>query len=240
MAVEMERFNLFPTLVCKYKYDETRQFEDIFNQHENKYLLSTDRGVDAGEHTGFNAVHKEPAFSNLYAFIARSVNHYMTELAMDTSKYRIIIGKSWLSYVDNVVDIEPHNHADHHISFIYYVDDPTGMDYIHFGNTHQPNINQPFHGAFNPGPETNVDGRQPNIKEWNAYNSFDTGFQCEEGDLWVFPGKLSHWTKTKRTPFDKEKRRAIAGDVLLVYKDPSNRMLFGIYDPSHWTVYDVK
>ena len=150
---------------------------------------------------------------------------YLMQLNMNMSKFDLLLAKSWLSYVkSDIGTIPPHSHADHHLSFIYYVRAPPDSDMLSFGLPFNESINEPFYEAFNY--------RYNNINDFNELNSTSWSFDVAPSQLWIFPSKLRHWTKRVKSDFTGV-RQAIAGDFKLVYNDVNNKTPFGMYYESH-------
>lgn len=222
----MNKIELFPALLSTFNYDNHDVFKQTYLEHANKYVIND----LTGEAEGVNLVHHNPAFADFYAWVASCSKQYLEELNINLDKMNIVMAKSWLSFVDADREVPFHSHADHHLSFIYYVNAPAGCDYINFGDPRGANLNEPFHGAF----EKTFD----NIIEYNRYNSRNHYFPANEGQLWIFPSKMNHWT-TRFTEFEGV-RQAIAGDLLLIYNDINNKTPFGMYSQEYWKFYDPK
>jgi hypothetical protein len=223
----MIKHELFPTLVCTFQYDKHKEFKELFNQNYLKYGHYNDDGVFVtGESEGFNKVHHEPAFVDFYDFTTACMKLYLMEMGVNLDNFYIVIGKSWLSFCDMNREVPPHNHGDHHLSFIYYVNAPDNCDFINFKDT-RVFLNEPFYPAFSEDW-----GEPRNITEVNKYNTQNHFFQPKQGDLFIFPSKLNHYT-TKFKPYEGV-RQALAADYLLIYKNVNNKNPWGIYTPDNW------
>lgn len=228
----MIRHEVFPTLLGEFRYDNQPAFKDIFMQHYEKYGKYLDTGLFVtGEAEGVNRLHHEPAFADFYSWIGKCVIEYLTALNLNLDNFHIILAKSWLSFCEYKFggSVPPHNHADHHLSFVYYVDSPEGCDTINFRDNRVP-MNEPFYGSF----DHNL-GKPPNTFGPNKYN--DPGYYLHpiDGQLIIFPSKLDHFTM-KLGEYEGY-RRCIAGDFLLVYKDVNNHNPFGMYREQYWKFY---
>lgn len=229
----MEKIELFPTFLTRFVYQHNINFKEIFNNNLHKYSNNINGITYSGERQGFNLLHHEPEFNDFYDWVIQCTFDYLNELSIDMGKFHLILAKSWPSLVTNDVKVPYHNHADHHLSFIYYVNTPYGCDHINFGDPRYPNnLNEPFPGAFNYELEL-----KPNIKTYNKYNSKSFYFPVSDGQLYIFPSKMNHWTSTaSEIPYEGT-RQALAGDFLLIYNDIKNHSPFGLYKQDYWKFY---
>jgi hypothetical protein len=221
----MNVVEIFPTLLATFEYPNKEELKSIFLE-EYKHLEIK----EIGEHTGNNDVHHNPKLDPLYNFVVASASEYLKTMEINLNNFYIVIGKSWLSYVNAEIAVPMHAHADHHLSFTYYVDLPNGgLDKICFTDT-RTSLNEPFYGAFNT-----VDGVEPNCRKENKFNSKTYQLNVKEGTLCMFPSKLNHWT------FNSDvQRKCIAGDILLIYKNRTTKNPWGIHPPEHWKYYETK
>lgn len=179
-----------------------------------------------GEAQGVNSLHHEPSLSDFYGWVTKRAHSYCGQLNINMNKFDLIVGKSWLSYVDkNTGSVPSHSHADHHLSFIYYLRTPEDCDLLCFGDPNSKSINEPFYNAFSDAFN--------NIDSYNRYNSTLWRFEVSAGQLWIFPSKLLHWTERVKPDFQGT-RQCIAGDFLLIYNNVNNKTPFGLYHESHW------
>jgi Putative 2OG-Fe(II) oxygenase len=219
--------NLFPTCVGLYENKDNESVKRIFNR---KYGLLKSNQV--GEMYGQNDLHLDVDLHFLYNFIAESSIDYLKQTGLNFDNFYLVLAKSWMSFVNNINTVPPHNHSDHHLSFTYYVDVPNGScDHICFSRS-QKNINEPFYGAFNSSI-----GNPPNIITQNIYNNNEQRINIKEGQLCVFPSKLDHFVPNGNY---LNERKCIAGDFLLIYKNRNNSNPWGMYTPETWKYYETK
>lgn len=221
--------SLFPTLVGEWAYPDPglikKQFYTNFFEHKHfdKYGYSM-------ETTGNVDLHLDSSFDVLFNFAAKCAKEYLESLSLDLSIYDVNLIKTWLNVITEF-HTPLHNHQDAHLSFVYYVQIPEGLDKpIYFTCEHKPN--DLYHGMTNAG-----------IKEWNTWNSPTWFFKPQEGQLFMFPGKLYHYTGGYgsgeidtgcKTLEDLRPRRiSVAGDFLLTYKNRIGRA-YGIQPISNW------
>jgi hypothetical protein len=228
----MIKHELFPTLVGEWNYDDASKFKQTFYDNALKHFTD---GYSM-ETTGNVNLHLDPAFSPLFNNIASCAKEYLKTLGHNPDAYRFNIIKTWLN-VTKEFHTPVHNHADAHLSFVYYVNAPESMTKpINFVNHDKPNCL--FHGMTNA---------QDDILELTPYNSDVWFFVPEEGKTFMFPGKLYHFTNGHGNgqPDDpvnsiddlKKYRIAIAGDILLTYRERVGRA-YGIMPVENWKTYE--
>lgn len=226
----MNKHELYPTLVCTFEYEKHTEFKELFERKYKKYgHYDKDGRFLTGEHYGYNQVQHEPTFEEFYDYVAGCAKSYIMELNMELDNFYLALAKSWFSFCDNQVIVPPHSHADHHLSFIYYVNTPENCQSINF-HDYRPNMNEPFHYGFDQ-----TLGEPPNCKGSNRYNDNNYHFIPKEGELYIFPSKLIH--STTHMGDQKGIRQAIAGDFALIYKNINNKHPFGMYQQTYWKFY---
>lgn len=229
----MIKYDLFPTLVATFEYDQKDEFRKLFEKNYMKHCHYDKNGtLVTSEIEGYNKVHFEPDFEPFFDFAMKCCAEYLTELSVNLDNYYLVLAKSWFSFLNGGMNVSKHMHADHHLSFTYYVELPEDICKTFHVSDQRQNLNEPTHGTF-----TRL-GTIPNIKQDNIYNTNDYFFNLKEGQLIVFPSKLSHWTPQQNVRTDSV-RKCIAGDLLLMYKDVDNKKPYGMYRPDLWKVYDV-
>lgn len=222
---------LFPTLVGEWSHPDPLSIKQIFFnnalRHFNEYGYSM-------ETTGNVDIHLDKSFDPLFNFAASCAQKYLDILRVDSSVFSLNLVKSWLNIITEF-HTPSHNHQDAHLSFVYYVQIPEGLDKpIYFSENNKPN--ELFYGMNNA-----------NILEWNIWNSPTWFFKPQEGQLFMFPGKLYHHTGgygsgkpdsgCKTLDDLKPRRISIAGDFLLTYNRKIGRA-YGIQPVSNWRQFN--
>ena len=223
--------SLFPTLIGEWKHPDPESikqalFKRVFHHIDaHGYSMETTGDVD---------LHLDEAFDPLFDFAASCAGEYLDTLKLDRSVFSLNLVKTWLNIITEF-HTPPHNHQDAHLSFVYYIQIPEGLDKpIYFSCEHKPN--DLFHGMINA-----------NILEWNTWNSPTWFFKPQEGQLFMFPGKLYHHTGgygsgqpdmgCKTLDDLKPRRISIAGDFLLTYNRKIGRA-YGIQPVSNWRTFN--
>jgi hypothetical protein len=221
----MKIIELFPTVIATFHCESKEKFKNIFEKEYGHLQIK-----DIGEHNGQNGIHNNENLEEFFKFVISSMSDYLKSLGINIENFYLVLGKTWLSFVNSEIAVPMHNHGEHHLSFTYYFDVPgDSMNQICFTDSRN-NINEPFYGAFNP-----VDGIKPHCVKENAYNSKTYKLTIDEGTLCVFPSRLNHWT------FNSEvERKCIAGDILLIQKTTTNKNPWGLYPQESWKYYETK
>jgi hypothetical protein len=228
----MFKHNLFPTLITEHSF---LKIEDIKTVFFNNALNHCNKDGYSMETTGNVDIHLDREFDILFDWVIKCVKDHMNCLNIQDN-FDLNLVKTWFN-ITRDFHTPNHTHADAHISFVYYVHLPKDYDKpIYFGNNHVNN--ELFYGMNNN-----------NIKEWNELNTPTWYFIPKEGTLFVFPGKLSHWTAGHGSGAvdpgchsiqDLTNRRcAIAGDILLTYKTNKLCKPYGIQPTMNWKTYNV-
>lgn len=221
--------SLFPTLVAEFHYDKKEDFKQRFfhqilnHMNESGYSMET---------TGNVNIHHDDELRDIFEFAAFNAFQYMNALKIE-NEFDLNLVKTWLNIITEF-HTPSHSHADAHLSFVYYVQLPEELNKpVNFAIQQSPN--QLFHGIENAS-----------IIEWNTWNSTSWSFNPVEGQMFMFPGKLFHYTSgygsgSPDTPVKtlddlKPRRISIAGDFVLTYKQIIGRA-YGIMPVSNWKTY---
>ncbi len=222
---------LFPTLVGEWFHPNPNSIKQIFfdnalrHFNEHGYSMETTGNVD---------IHLDKYFDPLFDFVVDCAKEYLDTLKLDRSVFDLNLIKTWLNVITEF-HTPNHNHQDAHLSFVYYVQVPENLDKpIYFSEYNKPN--ELFHGMTNA-----------NITDWNIWNSPTWFFKPKEGQMFMFPGKLYHYTGgygsgqpdsgCKTIEDFKPRRISIAGDFLLTYNRRVGRA-YGIQPVSNWRQFN--
>ena len=220
---------LFPTLVGEFHYDKK---DDFKNRFFGRVLHHMDESGYSMETTGNVNIHLDDELSDLFDFAASNAFQYLKTMEVN-DEFDLNLVKTWLNIITDF-HTPYHNHQDAHLSFVYYVQIPEGMNKpVNFAIHEKPN--ELFHGMTNS-----------NMIKWNMWNSPTWFFNPVEGQMFMFPGKLYHYTSgegsgspdkpVKQLDDLKPRRISIAGDFVLTYKKRIGRA-YGIMPVSNWKVY---
>jgi hypothetical protein len=218
---------MFPSLILEKNNPDS---DEVKTSVESSIFNHISEDGWAGEPSGFVTLHLDPAFDKLFKFVAIAVNDYIARMYVDPNDFDCYIVKTWANITKN--DPNPiHNHADAHLSFVYYVNIPDfAKNPILFHN--HANRHQLFPGFTGW-----------NSKEWDMLNSGTWRFFPAEGNVMVFPATMNHETVGDPSgPADtgvntldelRQHRVSIAGDIILTYKKTSKNPL-GLQPVTNW------
>jgi len=235
---------MFPTLIGEWSYDRSNQFVETFFQN---VLNHCDADGRTGESSGHVDVHHDKDFSNLFTMITDCAKEYVAQLSIDTDLWDFNLVKSWLSISDKS-SIPAHDHADAHLSFVYYVNIPDSAPTapIHFINKSTPNDLTGNMFYINPSENGSMSGGS--VREWNQFNSRTWNFVPHEGMILIFPGHIPHHTDTGPDFRDsrdipttnveeiRKRRVSLAGDFILTFKK-KQPICCGLQPVSNWKVF---
>jgi hypothetical protein len=221
---------LFPTLLLEEVNADNDRVKDLLMA---RVLTHTDADGYSDESTGHVTIHHDPIFSPIFKMATSLAKQYCEVMQIDPSNFDFNIVKSWFNIIKDR-STPFHGHGDAHLSFVYYINVPTECAqqiqvYAH------PEKYEPFPGF----------ARHNNPNEWNIFNSYAWAFPASEGSMYLFPARLNHDTQGKTKDRDpgvktledvKMQRVAIAGDILLVYKEKSAKAL-GLQPKRNWRTF---
>ena len=170
---------LFPTLVAEFHYDKKEEFKQRFFNRVHHHM---DELGQSTESTGDVDIHHDEELKDIFDFAAKNAYYYLDSLRIQRNMFTLNLVKTWLNILKEYNTVI-HTHADAHLSFIYYVNVPKDINKTINFHVNQ-NINELFHNMFND-----------NIDEWNIWNSREWFFEPSEGQMFMFPAKLAHYTR---------------------------------------------
>ena len=217
----MKTFDLFPTLVGTEVYPEHKKFKKIFFDNLPKYLRED--GI-TGEQSGHVDLHLNPDFEDLFRFISGVAEDYIEELIGLKDIWDLWLVKTWFSDFS----VPPHNHADAHLSFVYYVNVPEDKASPLHMIPPDNRLNDLVGGMFLPNKNMKV------VEYFNQYNCSSVEFRPYEGAMIIFPAKLRHFVESVNPSDNIENRRiSLAGDFVLTFKETTARSM-GLQPISNW------
>jgi hypothetical protein len=220
---------MFPSLILEKHDSNIPAVKSIVEQHIFNHMTSDGW---SNEFAGFVTLHLDTVFDPLFKFASDAVKDYVTSFNVDPNDFEFHIVKSWANIVKNRGN-PTHDHADAHVSFVYYVNIPADVSTpIIFYN--HPNRYEPFHGLT-----------RWNSKSWDILNSGTWQFMPKEGEILVFPSGMGHETPRLSDIEDvgvkdltelKKHRISIAGDVIITYKELAAKPL-GLQPVKNWRTF---
>jgi len=124
--------------------------------------------------------------------------------------------------------VPPHNHADAHLSFVYYINVPDDKASPLHMIAPDERLNDLVGGMFLRNK--NIEA----VKYNNQYNCNSVEFRPYEGALIIFPARLKHFVESTQPSDNIENRRiSLAGDFILTFKETTARSM-GLQPISNW------
>jgi uncharacterized protein (TIGR02466 family) len=228
--MELQKYALFPTLAAEAFYEDHAKLKPVLENGIFRHM--TPEGY-SNEKTGHVTLHLDEEFHPLFQFVSQAVKEYIAAYSIDSNLFDINIVKTWMNIIREK-GTPAHNHADAHISFVYYINVPedaaTPITFYNHGDWYEPYMG--FSKFNNPA-------------EWNPFNSPAWSFSVKEGALMVFPARMHH--ETPDTSGDPEigvksmkdlrrRRVSLAGDIVLTFKETSAKSM-GLQPIKNWRTF---
>tara|TARA_R100001244_G_C5119800_1_gene123233 strand:- start:32 stop:646 length:615 start_codon:yes stop_codon:yes gene_type:complete len=125
-----------------------------------------------------NYILNHKSFSSLKKELDVRVKDYFSKVISTTDNVTPFITQSWLNYTETNKYHHKHEHPNSLVSGVFYINCHEELDKIKF---------------FKDGYKI----IQPEIKDWNLYNSETWWFTVKTGDIILFPSSLTHMVETK-------------------------------------------
>jgi|TARA_R100000455_G_C6232852_1_gene93967 hypothetical protein len=232
-------FDIFPTTIYSNKFYHHEKYKKAFYDVYSKYDYPQETILRNGEewynttseNTGNPYIHLDENLTEIFDEIIENVKKYVYDILEYEEIFDFIITKSWLSRARAPHEnINWHDHANSDISFTYYLNTPPNSHRLRFSN--DSNLNGLLGGL-------NKSDVKDAVRNTNIHNASTFHLEPKEGTLILFPSSLAHSTDNARD-FVGE-RLAIAGDVILVFKeDATNDFSMGYLHPKYWKLYEGK
>ena len=174
----------------------------------------TERYAWTGDVNGFEFLHRDELFAELFHKTHREVLNYLDMMGVDKDILDLYFTRSWAAVSSARQDIHPHQHLQSHLSVVYYLRAPERS-----GNL-----------VLTPLPRNNQNEFIPGLLE---RQNFELGVltaslaltpavtvEVENDTLLIFPSKTRHGTERNESG---QERVSIASDILAVLKHPHGR-----------------
>lgn len=209
----MEQILLFPTLVLK---NQVSVSEEEKNAWFDAYLKHSNEDGKTHDFLGFETVHHEKSLEFFFKDkLMPTVHQYLASLHIDKNLFDVHVTKTFFNVSDKN-GIHEHDHAENHISFVYYPhvakDKERNLIFYHPSPAHP---NEPYTQWFDS-----------NVTEWDYVNARSFNLQVGEGVIYIFPSKLVHNVQKLQGDGDfikgfktrdqlKKTRFCVAGDMII-------------------------
>jgi hypothetical protein len=224
---------LFPTLLLEEVNPNHDAHKEMFMKQIFKHL---DADGYSDESTGHVTLHHDLIYTPILEMATHMAQQYCSVMQIDHDLFDFNIVKTWFNIIQDR-STPYHNHADAHLSFVYYINVPTDhAQSIQFYSDRDRH--EPYAGfvKFN------------NPAEWNIFNSIAWQFPSSEGTMFLWPAKMCHDTIGKGSDLDpglkvlddaKNNRISLAGDIILTFKEKSNKPM-GLQPRRNWRTFNGK
>lgn len=218
----MENILLFPTLVTKNKFDVFRSEKNLWY---DAYLKHSNNLGKTHDFLGYETVHHEESLKFFFVDkLKPTISEYLKSLHLNPDFFDIHVTKTFFNVTDRN-GIHEHDHAENHISFVYYphVAKNKERDLI-FYHPNPVHPNEPYPQLFDHLAHG-----------WDNINARSFSVGVEEGVMYIFPSKLAHNIEKRdgdkdyiqgfKTFEDLEQSRfCVAGDCILTKKQAGQYM----------------
>ena len=213
----MKVYNIFPLTICQSKIEleeveKNKLISLVKEMKVNSKNLDYYNKVGSwtGDTQGFENLHNNDNFDNLYKEIKKKIVEYLEVLNIDHNQLDIYIQRSWATISEGNEHIDKHSHLQSHISFAYYLKKSKDDSKIIFYDDKR-------HNELIPGLFESPTANKRNImNKLNVQNSASISVDPKEDDIIIFPSKTPH--STQQNAVNKE-RISISADISLIAKD---------------------
>ena len=228
----MNLINLFPLTIIKDKIEiidneKVLMIDEIRNMKNNSKNedFQTKTNAWTGDTQGFEYIHKNRKFKNLFDEITKRIWGYLDCVEIDSKRVDLYIQRSWATISVGGERIKKHRHFQSHISFAYYLKkNKQDANIVMFDESYKTEI---MPGIF----RSDTALQKGIIKKMNPFNVTQAIVNVEENDIVIFPSKTIHSTQPTNS---NDERISISADIICVAKD-SNLLEIGMPPLNQWT-----
>ena len=228
----MNLINLFPLTILKDKIDISddekalmiNEIRDMKKNSKNKNY-QTKTNAWTGDTQGYEFIHKNVEFQNLFKQITKRIWEYLNCVEIDNKLIDLYIQRSWATISEGNERIKKHRHFQSHISFAFYLKkNKQDSNLVMFDESYK---NEIMPGIF----RSDTALRKGIVKKMNPYNVTQAIVNVEEKDIIIFPSKTIHSTQPTES---NDERISISADIVCIAKD-SNLLEMGMPPLNEWT-----
>ncbi len=228
----MNLINLFPLTIIKDKIEiigseKILMIEEIRNMKNNSKNVNYQTKTNAwtGDTQGFEFIHKNKIFKNLFDEITKRIWGYLNCVEIDSKLVDLYIQRSWATISVGDERIKKHRHFQSHISFAYYLKkNKQDANLVVFDESYK---NEIMPGIF----RSDTALQKGIVKKMNPFNVTQAIVNVEENDIVIFPSKTIHSTQPTNS---NDERISISADIVCVAKN-SNLLEMGMPPLNEWT-----
>ena len=212
-------FNFFPLTVYKStlslsENEKNEMIEQVRLMEKKSKNLDYKSATKAwtGDTQGFEYLHNNPKFKNLFIQINNCILEYLESLSVNYKKLDLYFQRSWATISKKTEHIDNHSHDQSHLSIAFYLKKQKDDAKIMFFDTSK-------HNEFIPQLFDSRSLAKENIfKKRDILNSSKVVFDTKEDDLLIFPSKTIHGTEQGKS---NSERISISADIVFLAKDSS-------------------
>ncbi len=228
-----ELINIFPLSIYKSKItfknqDKEKMIKEVLSMRDkslkNSSTLKKKNNSWTGDVSGFDQLHNDANFFNLFNNIQENIKQYCENLFIDHEQIDFYFQRSWATVSSGPENISAHKHDQSHLSFAYYLKKNEKDSKIYFLDSSNQNEFIPRLFSSDSVNKKNI------IKKRNFQNSPRVNINVEEDDIVIFPSKTLHATEPN---INNEERISISADVTCIAKEA--KYLENLIPPlNHW------
>ena len=214
----MENILLFPTLAIQNQFKVSQNEKDIWFE---TYIKNSDPETGKShDFLGYETIHHNQKLEFFFKDkLMPTVRGYLISLNIDPKFFDIHVTKTFFNVTDQN-GIHEHDHAENHISFVYYPHVAAGKERdLIFYHPEKAHGNEPYTQWFDS-----------NVESWDFINARSFSVPVNEGMMYIFPAKLAHniqkkegdtdYIKGFKKPYDLNQTRfCVAGDMIITRKE---------------------
>ena len=213
----MKFYNLFPLSIYQSKIELNDEEKNkliaaiISMKEQNKN--TNYKGIEdswTGDMYGFDNLHKNENFDNLFLEVKKKIIEYLDQLKIDHEQLDVYIQRSWGTISNGKERIAQHSHAQSHISFSYYLKKSDKDSNLVIYDNNKPNEFIPELFAS----ETII--KRKILKGPSLYTAHTITLKVAEGDIIIFSSKTKHGTERN---INNDERISISADIMVLAKN---------------------
>lgn len=175
--MKLEIFEIFPTPILKFNIGRDFTKEEIeFILEKEKDITPPPYDVYLGNNTTISKrILEEPAMIHLKSIAEGCLNEWCKQVydPLYGNEFRLKVTQSWLNYTKHKEEHQQHYHPNSMVSGVIYVSAQQEHDMISFHSDRK------FTTYIQP-------------RSLNQFNSLETHFRVNNGDIILFPSDLAH------------------------------------------------
>lgn len=211
-----EIVNMFPLSI----YTDKVEIDSDYKNHLVKQILEMGKRnfnkrpgkAWTGDRNAFEFLHNEELFQRLFHSFSKPMFGYLEHLRVNPRKIDFYYTRSWATISGEHENILDHTHTQSHISLVYYLTKPKNSGGISFSDRDPPN-------EFVPNLFSAQMISHGIVKDQNVFNGRTVVLKPEEGQIVIFPSKITHATPDSQT---SDVRISIAADIVVTLKEQTN------------------